>query len=178
LTVTGFPRLALGDHATANGGTMDPKDTIRTNRDAQRVLDYLNAPRQRPPERSTIDLDAFVMAYLECAAWSTSYSDGEGRDRGENGENNLDEVDAEWSDEAQEQARKECADFIEANRSDLEGLDAEQCGHDFWLTRNGHGAGFWDRGYGPRGDRLADASKPWGSVNPWFDTESRTLRFE
>lgn len=22
----------------------------------------------------------------------------------------------------------------------------EQAGHDFWLTRNGHGAGFWDRG--------------------------------
>lgn len=24
---------------------------------------------------------------------------------------------------------------------------AEQIGHDLWLTRNGHGAGFWDRPY-------------------------------
>jgi hypothetical protein len=28
---------------------------------------------------------------------------------------------------------------------ELDKLDAEKCGHDFWLTRNGHGAGFWDR---------------------------------
>jgi len=26
-------------------------------------------------------------------------------------------------------------------------MDAEQIGHDFWLTRNGHGSGFWDRQY-------------------------------
>ena len=24
-------------------------------------------------------------------------------------------------------------------------VDMSQAGHDFWLTRNGHGAGFWDR---------------------------------
>lgn len=24
-------------------------------------------------------------------------------------------------------------------------IPAEQAGHDLWLTRNGHGAGFWDR---------------------------------
>lgn len=36
---------------------------------------------------------------------------------------------------------------------------AEQNGHDFLLTRNGHGAGFWDRGYeGDLGDRLTDAA--------------------
>ena len=26
--------------------------------------------------------------------------------------------------------------------------DDEQLAHDFWLTRNGHGAGFWDGDYG------------------------------
>lgn len=35
----------------------------------------------------------------------------------------------------------------------------ELAGHDYWLTRNGHGAGFWDRGLGPVGDRLADACR-------------------
>jgi hypothetical protein len=25
------------------------------------------------------------------------------------------------------------------------GYDASRLGHDLWLTRNGHGAGFWDR---------------------------------
>lgn len=32
-----------------------------------------------------------------------------------------------------------------------------QAGHDFWLTRNGHGAGFWDRGLGSEGAKLSDS---------------------
>ncbi len=37
-------------------------------------------------------------------------------------------------------------------------------GHDFWLTRSGHGAGFWDRGLtGGLGERLTEASKAYGS---------------
>jgi hypothetical protein len=30
----------------------------------------------------------------------------------------------------------------------------EHAGHDFWLTRNGHGAGYWDRGLGEIGNNL------------------------
>lgn len=45
-------------------------------------------------------------------------------------------------------------------------------GHDLWLTRCGHGAGFWDRGYGPVGDRLSDIAKHMGSRDclPFTDT--------
>lgn len=35
----------------------------------------------------------------------------------------------------------------------------EQHGHDFWLTRNGHGAGFCARGYGPVGETLSEAAR-------------------
>lgn len=38
----------------------------------------------------------------------------------------------------------------------------EQHGQDFALTRNGHGAGFWDRGYGEAGDRLSDTAHRYG----------------
>lgn len=40
--------------------------------------------------------------------------------------------------------------------------DDERAGHDFWLTRAGHGAGFWDRRYtGPDLDTLeGGASAP------------------
>jgi len=43
----------------------------------------------------------------------------------------------------------ECIRFYQANKTLLAwcGTDFEQHGHDFWLTRNGHGVGFWDRGY-------------------------------
>jgi hypothetical protein len=34
----------------------------------------------------------------------------------------------------------------------------EQIGHDLWLTRGGHGAGFWDRDL-PNGQELTDICK-------------------
>ena len=36
-------------------------------------------------------------------------------------------------------------------------------GHDFALTRNGHGTGFWDRGLGAIGDMLSNECKPYGA---------------
>ena len=42
--------------------------------------------------------------------------------------------------------------------------DAEQIGHDFWLTRNGHGAGFWDRGR-PFGDELTRIAESFGTAD-------------
>ena len=41
----------------------------------------------------------------------------------------------------------------------------EQFAHDFWLTRNGHGSGFWDRGLGKLGDQLTEHSKTFGSCD-------------
>ena len=37
-------------------------------------------------------------------------------------------------------------------------------GHDFALTRNGHGTGFWDRGLGEMGDMLTEECKPYGEL--------------
>lgn len=41
----------------------------------------------------------------------------------------------------------------------------EQIGHDLWLTRNGHGAGFWDRRL-PNGDALSMIARRMGEVWP------------
>ena len=38
-------------------------------------------------------------------------------------------------------------------------------GHDFWLTRNHHGAGFWDRGLGDLGKQLTDLAHAAGECN-------------
>lgn len=41
-----------------------------------------------------------------------------------------------------------------------------RAGHDFWLTRNGHGAGFWDGDWAdPFGDKLTDAAKSFGECS-------------
>lgn len=42
---------------------------------------------------------------------------------------------------------------------------AERFGHDFWLTREGHGCGFWDRGLDTLGEYLSDVARRYGSVS-------------
>lgn len=37
-------------------------------------------------------------------------------------------------------------------------------GHDFYMTRNGHGVGFWDRGLGELGTWLTGICKPFGEA--------------
>lgn len=81
----------------------------------------------------------------------------------------------EWSDEVigyaeglENQASGDCVAFLDlcerANVS-LQGMEPEQVGQDFWLTRNGHGAGFWDRGLGDRGYRLSDLAHSFGECH-------------
>lgn len=48
------------------------------------------------------------------------------------------------------------------DRSD-DGYGLQAAGRDFWYTRNGHGAGYWDRGLGKVGDDLASAARAFGS---------------
>jgi len=106
-------------------------------------------------------LDRFFNAYLECAFWSSIDDDGRQIDENYSPE--------DLTDHARAAQRAECVAFIDANREDLEGIDATQAGHDFWLTRNGHGAGFWDRGLGERGERLSAAARVYGEVYLWAD---------
>lgn len=40
----------------------------------------------------------------------------------------------------------------------------EHLGRDYVLSRQGAGAGFWDRGYGPEGDRLHKLARSYGDI--------------
>ncbi|EKU98014.1 hypothetical protein Lepto7375DRAFT_7273 [Leptolyngbya sp. PCC 7375] len=46
-------------------------------------------------------------------------------------------------------------------------------GHDFWLTRNGHGSGFWDRGLGQLGNDLTDATKTFGTMDLYVGDDNK-----
>lgn len=109
-------------------------------------------------------------AYLTCALWS-SYNCDENGETGEPLDANYEPGDLD-EDAAREQL-DDVVRFIAAQWSDLRDLDARSVGHDFWLTRNGHGAGFWDRGYGPRGDRLSEAARVYGPVDLYVDCNGR-----
>jgi hypothetical protein len=103
-------------------------------------------------------LETVLHHYAICALWSSTQDDGEPLDA----VYTSDDI----APETLESMRSDCADFIESNAEALEesGLSDEQIGHDFWLTRNGHGAGFWDRGLGEIGEALTKASKHYGEV--------------
>jgi hypothetical protein len=104
-----------------------------------------------------MNLTHFQQSYIEAALWSSTDEDGEPLDA------TYDDTDLDST--LLRQMHEDCADFVSANTAALDacGLSAEQAGHDFWLTRNGHGAGFWDRGIGELGEVLTDAAAVYGS---------------
>jgi hypothetical protein len=77
--------------------------------------------------------------------------------------------------ETLERMAADCAKFQEAHG---ELFTAEHyngiAGHDFWLTRNGHGAGFWDGDWEePIATRLTDASKAFGECNLYVGDDGK-----
>jgi hypothetical protein len=60
---------------------------------------------------------------------------------------------------------QDCFNFRVNNAADMKDLDIEQCGHDLWLTRQHHEAGFWERNMGEVGDRLTEASAKFAEVH-------------
>jgi hypothetical protein len=102
-------------------------------------------------------IDKVVTAYLACALWSSTDMDGSSLDDSYD----IDDI----STEGRREAEEVCRDFVQANAELLEGLSPEQVGHDFWLTRNRHGAGFWDRGLGARGKALTEAAQVYSGCD-------------
>jgi hypothetical protein len=114
------------------------------------------------------NIDTVLDHYIVCALWA-DLSDDDG--------NPLDEYAiSDLADETRAAMRADVQDFCEA--IEREGIDAsawsdEQLGHDFWLTRNGHGAGFWDRGLGEPGEQLTTLCKPYGSRHMWLGEDGK-----
>lgn len=118
-----------------------------------------------------------IEGYLECAGWLVNDHEGateEERERGYEG----DHRDGPFTEHAREHASQALDDFIDAlsdpedvraylralREEDRRHQPAVMLGHDLWLTRNGHGAGFWDRGLGTLGDRLSEAARSLGEA--------------
>ena len=125
----------------------------------------------------TRDLDTIVGAYVECALWSSH----EYRDENQESPDDFDWADADdIAPETMASFREDCAAMV-AEAHGLEGSDwwtDEQFGHDFWLTRNGHGAGFWDRHYGDTaearaGDALSAMAKVYGECSLWTGDDGK-----
>ena len=107
-------------------------------------------------------LDEFTQGYLECALWSST--DQTRDDGGDPLDDNYSPEDIAPASLARMVA--DCAQFQAENETDLSAGDDGRAGHDFWLTRNGHGAGFWDGDWPEEiGERLTRACKAYGSCD-------------
>ena len=80
-------------------------------------------------------MDDLTTAYIVCALWSST----------DDADNPLDlnyDID-DLHPDTLAVMQADCNRFQDENSSDILN-NPIQAGHDFWLTRNHHGAGFWD----------------------------------
>lgn len=104
-------------------------------------------------------IEEALRQYAETALWSSANPD---KDE-EFLDNNYDVKDIATS--TMESFRSDVKKFYEENISAINksGLDDGQIGHDFWLTKNHHGAGFFDRSLDDDVEKqLMDASHKFG----------------
>jgi hypothetical protein len=106
------------------------------------------------------NLDKFLEAYIAAALWSTT--DGSTPEGGDFLDANYGPDDL--ASETLEKMKTDCNQFQAENAQDIEGREA-QAGHDFWLTRNHHGAGFWDGDWPEAGECLTQVCKKYPEVN-------------
>lgn len=102
-------------------------------------------------------IEQFIDGYIAAALWATTDDE----------DNPLDSKykPQDLSERTLTLIREECTQFYNGYRAWWD--DDTQAGIDFFLTRCGHGAGFWDGDYPElNGEVLSDAAKKFGEV--WF----------
>ncbi len=131
----------------------------------------------------TRKLDGFTLAYIEAALW-TGVEPPNGHElSGRDKLYNLDQSDlapetlqAMIADCTKFQARMGPAIAAAVETGEVKfGPDCYgRAGHDFWLTRNGHGAGFWDGHWPePMASKLDKASKSFGGLDLYMGDDGK-----
>jgi hypothetical protein len=117
-----------------------------------------------------MELDTFTRAYVECALWS-SMDESDPNTGGESLDQNytVDDIDPATLADMAEDCRR-----FQAEHGDLIASDPARAGHDFWLTRNRHGAGFWDGDWPEEtGRKLTDAAHVLDSYDLYLGDDGR-----
>jgi hypothetical protein len=114
-------------------------------------------------------MDKFTAAYVEAALWSSmdesTPSGGYPLDRNYG----PDDI----TPETLELMKADCAKFQEAHADDI-APDLGLAGYHFWLTRCGHGSGFWAGHWAEKvGERLTEASHKYGEFHLYVGDDGR-----
>lgn len=103
-------------------------------------------------------MNTFTKSYIETALWSSTDDDGVPLDRNYSVE--------DIAPDALKTMQADCERFESEHAELLEKASlGSSAGHNFWLNRNRHGAGFWDLGLGAIGEALSEASRLEGSCD-------------
>lgn len=123
-------------------------------------------------------MDKFLASYIETALWSSTGDNGEPLD-------SSDYSDIELADETIAKMSADCIKFEKAARGLFDAYDDTSddsplrfadfpVAHDFWLTRNRHGAGFWDGDYPkPLGEQLTELAQSFGECNLYIGDDKK-----
>lgn len=111
-------------------------------------------------------MNNFLVSYIETALWSSNDEHGEPLDSAKY-------ADVELHPDTLKRFETDCEQFETAYLNLIAGLDdsvlrsiPDHIAHDFWLTRNRHGAGFWDGDYPePLATQLTDLSHTFGECD-------------
>lgn len=121
-------------------------------------------------------MDYFVTEYIRSALWSSTddrdYENGDSQ----HGKPMDDEHSAEdLAPATLLQMIADCKKFREDNAADLEAYPVSQAAHDFWLTRNHHGCGFWEDDFGEHdaNERLTQYCHKMGEVNLYVGDDGK-----
>lgn len=125
-------------------------------------------------------MDKFLASYIEVALWSSTDSDGTPLD-------NSKYADTELGQGTLARFKEDCRRFETAYQKLTSGLDdsvlrsfpqsdhdGDRIAHDFWLTRNRHGAGFWDGDYPePIATQLTDLAHSFGECDLYIGDDNQ-----
>lgn len=118
------------------------------------------------------DLNTFLESYIATALWSsTAYGYNKDPDDDQSFESANFDIDA-LSEDCLKSAREDCLSFMQESWGMIKN-DLSQAGHDFWLTRCGHGAGFWYGDWKEHGATLTNLSKPYGNVDLYYGDDEK-----
>ena len=114
--------------------------------------------------------DGMVAAYIATALWSSTNDDDTPMDAWYGVE--------DFDPEALLMLAEDCVEFLSESLSEIgpELLDhwsLPSLAYDFWLTRNGHGAGFWDRTDRPHWEVLDRIAKRYGTQDIYRGDDGR-----
>lgn len=139
---------------------------FRTDADTEIPAEILSAfLTESDSAFSPEDVQEFFTGYVTTLLWTATWESDTG-----DAPEGYDNESITLTEEELATLTADVFDFLSSNAKHLgeyvaRGRSMGDAGHDFALTRNGHGAGFWDRGLGVLGDRLSDASKRYGECN-------------